>query len=152
LPTRSAYQVGLVGPTIRATQYDRARADDLCSLDEDELIVTDAALHDLVCVSEAGRLEALVAVQVGERREQRRTRRFCDPAQVLLPAPAHGHRARLDKLLQAQIVDALCRKDDVRAGLEDFANALERDVGLSAGSFDKSPGRSAVTTREPGKQ
>lgn len=53
------------------------------------------------------------------------------PAQVLLPAPAHGHRARLDKLLQAQIVDALCRKDDVRAGLEDFANALERDVGLS---------------------
>jgi hypothetical protein len=136
--------------TVRSAEDDRTRADDLCPLDEDQLVVANPFLHHLVRRPEVPRLERLLPFEVGQTRHERRARRFRDPAQVLLLAPPDGHRARLDKLFQAQVVDTFRRQDDVGSRREDLADPLDRNVGLAVSANTGREQRLVARPKPPG--
>ena len=79
---------------------------------------------DLLSLSEHAGVVGLVAFHVGEGDHQRAARELGDAAQVLLLAAAHRDGARLDKVLEGHVVDALGREDDVGARAQDEVDAL----------------------------
>lgn len=94
---------------VGSSQNDRCRGEGLGTLDKDALIVRDALLCNLLCVTQVCRLELLVTVQIGKSADECRSGGLCYPAQILFLAPSYCHRALLDKVLEAKIVDTLGR-------------------------------------------
>jgi hypothetical protein len=116
---------------VCAAQDDARRGHDLGALDEDQLVVRHALLHDLVRVAEIRGLERLIAIKVREARDERAARCARDAPQIFLATAPHGHRARLDELLEPEVIDALGREYDVRTRAEDLMDAVERDARLA---------------------
>mmetsp|Transcript_16557 Transcript_16557/g.35515 ORF Transcript_16557/g.35515 Transcript_16557/m.35515 type:complete len:446 (-) Transcript_16557:361-1698(-) len=116
---------------VGAAQQQRRRALRLAPLHHEVVVVADALLEHLVGDAEHRRVEALVALHVGQRDHHRAACELGNAAEVLLLAPAQGDASALDKVLEGHVVDALRRQDDVGARVDQQLDALLGNVCLT---------------------
>ena len=101
------------------------------AFDEDAFVVGDALLNHLFCVTERGRFEFLVAVEIREGRDECGPCGFCYPPQIFFLASPHGYGPFFYELFEDEVVDALCGEDDVGAGFEYQLHTFHHHAGFA---------------------